>query len=67
MSVAKVLELSSQSPESFDHAIREGLQRARRTVKGIQGAWIKDQEVLVEDGQIRGYRVMMKITFELES
>ena len=66
MSVAKVLELSSESPESFDHAMREGLKRASKTIQGIRSVWVKNQEALVEDGEIRSYRVMMKVTFELQ-
>lgn len=66
MSVAKVIEISSSSPTSFDAAIKDGIARASKTVKGIQGAWIQDQQVVVADGQVTEYRVMMKVTFILE-
>jgi flavin-binding protein dodecin len=59
------MEITSQSPEGFDHAIKLGLERASKTVQGIRGAWIKDQQLVVEGGQIRMYRVDMKLTFEL--
>jgi len=65
MSVAKVIEISSQSDKSFDDAIRQGIDRANKTIKGVQGAWIKEQQVIVENGTIRGYRVDMKVTFIL--
>jgi len=65
MSVAKVIEISSQSPTSFDDAIREGIKRASKTVKNIKSAWIQEQQVLVEDSKIVGYRVDMKLTFLL--
>lgn len=66
MSVAKVIEISSSSPVSFDAAIKDGIARASKTVKNIQGAWIQDQQVVVADGQVTEYRVMMKVTFILE-
>jgi dodecin len=67
MSVAKVIEISSQSLNSFEEAIRQGIERAAETVKGIRGAWVSEQHVQVEDGKITGYRVNLKITFLLES
>ncbi|MFY9825709.1 MAG: dodecin family protein [Thermoanaerobaculia bacterium] len=65
MSVAKVIEISSQSPTSFDDAIREGITRASKTVKNIKGAWIQEQQVVVESSKVVGYRVDMKLTFLL--
>jgi dodecin len=57
MSVARVTELSATSEISFDDAVKEAGARARRTLRGIEGAWIKDQNVLIEDGSITGYKV----------
>jgi dodecin len=65
MSVAKTVELVSTSTVSFDHAITQGIERANKTLKGVKGAWIADQEVAVEDGKISEYRVRMKVTFVL--
>ncbi len=66
MSVAKISEISSSSSVSFDDAIRKGIERANRTLKNVQGAWISEQKVDVQDGVVSNYRVMMKITFVLE-
>ena len=65
MSVAKIIEISSQSPTSFDDAIREGVTRASKSVKNIKSAWIQEQQVVVENSKIVGYRVDMKLTFLL--
>lgn len=65
MSVAKVIEICSGSPKSFDDAISQGIARASQTVKDIRGAWVKEQSVVVENGQITEYRVDMKVTFVL--
>ena len=65
MAVAKVIEISSASPESFEAAIGEGIAQASKTVEDIRGAWIKEQEVVVENAEIKEYRVKMKVTFVL--
>jgi dodecin len=41
--VAKVIEVSSESTESFDDAIRRGIAKASETVHGIRGTWIKSR------------------------
>ena len=66
MSVAKVIEITSSSSESFETAIREGIARASKTLKNIEGAWIKEQQVSIKDGRITGYRVNMMVTFILD-
>jgi flavin-binding protein dodecin len=66
MTVAKTMEITAESPESFDAAIKKGVGRASETVKNLQGAWVKDQKCLIENGKITSYRVNMKVTFVLE-
>jgi dodecin len=66
MSVARVTELSAISETSFEDAIQRGIARATSTLRGVEGAWIKDQNVMVEDGNITGYKVNMEVTFVLE-
>lgn len=67
MTVAKITEISSQSPKSFEDAVQQGLARAAKTIRNIQSAWIKEQQVTVNGkGQITAFRVDMKITFVLE-
>ncbi len=66
MSVAKVIEISSESPVSFEKAISEGIERASKTVHNIKSAWVKSQSVVVERGKITEYRVDLKVTFLLD-
>ncbi len=66
MSVARVTELSAISPNSFEDAIQEGIHRATSTLRGVEGAWIKDMNVMMENGNITGYKVNMEITFILD-
>jgi flavin-binding protein dodecin len=66
MSVAKVSEISSTSNKSFEDAIEQGLARAGKTIRGIRSAWIKEQQVRLENGKITAYQVNMMVTFVLE-
>ncbi len=66
MSVAKVIEISAESDKSFEDAISQGIETASETVKNIKGAWVKEQNVLVEKGKIVGFRVDLKVTFVLK-
>jgi flavin-binding protein dodecin len=66
MAVAKIIEITAQSSESFEDAIKQGIAKASETVHGIEGAWVKEQKVIVEDGNITGYRVDLKVTFVLD-
>lgn len=63
MPVAKVIELSASSNESFGDAIRQGIARATKSVDDVRGAWVKEQKVVVDKGNITEYRVDMKVTF----
>jgi dodecin len=66
MSIARVTELSAISERSFEDAIDQAVARATKTLRGVQGAWVKDMNVMIEDGNIVGYKVNVEITFELE-
>jgi hypothetical protein len=66
MGIARVTELSATSQTSFEDAINEAVARATETLRGVEGAWVKDQNVLIEDGNIVGYKVNVEITFMLE-
>ena len=66
MSVARVTEISATNPESFDAAVREAINRATSTLRNVEGAWVKDMNVLISDGNIVGYKVNLAVTFILE-
>ncbi len=66
MSVARVTELSATSQTSFEDAINSAISRATQTLRGVEGAWVKDMNVLIENGNITGYKVNLAVTFELE-
>lgn len=66
MSVARVIEISSTSDKSFEDAIHQGIARASQTLRNLKNAWIKEQQVRLEDGKIVAYQVNMEVTFVLE-
>ena len=66
MSVARITEISSSSNKSFEDAIAQEVARAAETVHGMRSAWVKEQEVQIENGKISEYKVIMKITFVLD-
>jgi hypothetical protein len=67
MTVAKVTEILASSPTSFDDAIKTGLDRAHKTLRGLKSAWIQSQHVKLDDkGQIKEYRVQLKVAFGVE-
>ena len=63
MSVAKTSEITASSSKSFEDAIRIGIRKMSKTVNNIEGAWVKEQKVVVENGEVAAYRVTMKVTF----
>ncbi|MEM8788358.1 MAG: dodecin family protein [Pseudomonadota bacterium] len=66
MSVARVTEIISSSATSFEDAVKQGIDRASKTLKNVEGAWVQDQKVTCKDGAITEYRVILKVTFILE-
>ncbi len=66
MSVATVTEISAVSEKGFEDAVQQVIARANKTLRNIQGAWVKDMNVMIQDGSITGYKVNLEVTFVLE-
>jgi dodecin len=66
MTVARVTEISATSEQGFEDAINQGIQRATSTLRNVEGAWVKDMNVLISDGNIRGYKVNLAVSFVLD-
>jgi flavin-binding protein dodecin len=67
MAVASVSKITASSTDSFDAAVREGLQRASKTLRGITGLHVVEQKASVQAGKIAEYRVTLEVTFVLEN
>jgi flavin-binding protein dodecin len=66
MSVARVTEISAISEQGFEDAVRQAIARATKTLRNVEGAWVKDMNVMIEAGNITGYKVNLEVTFVLE-
>ena len=66
MSIARTTEITSSSDKSFEDAIKKGVKRYSKTIDNVEGAWVKEQKVVVKGGDISEYRVTMKVSFVLK-
>ena len=66
MSIAKTSEITASSDKSFEDAVRKGIKRFSKTIKNVQGAWIKEQKVVIDGDDVTEFRVTMIVTFILD-
>jgi flavin-binding protein dodecin len=66
MSIARTTEVTASSSKGFEDAVRKGIKRFSKTINHVEGAWVKEQKVVVSDGEVSEYRVTMKVTFILD-
>ncbi|EMQ96282.1 dodecin family protein [Xanthomarina gelatinilytica] len=65
MAVLKVIEVLSNSKESWEDATRKAVKEASKTVKNIKSVYIKEQSAIVNGDQVTEFRVNVKLTFEV--
>ena len=65
MGVARTTEISASSKKGFEEAIETGIKRFAETINNVEGAWVKEQKVVVKNGEVAEYRVTMKVSFLL--
>lgn len=63
MSIAKIIEVSSESTKSFDDAAANAIRDVGKTVKNIKHVYVKDFEIYVQDDGSHVYRTNCKVTF----
>ena len=66
MSIARITEISATSTTGFEDAIKQGVTRASKTLRNVRSAWVKEQQVRVENGGIIEYQVNLMVTFVLD-
>lgn len=66
MSIARVTEISSTSTKSFEDAIQRAVTRATDTLRNVRSAWVKEQQIKIDNGTIVEYQVNLMITFVLD-
>jgi len=66
MSVMKVVELMASSKKSWEDATAKAVKKAGKSIKNIKSAYVQDQSVVVNNGEVTEYRVNLKVTFEVK-
>jgi dodecin len=66
-SVYRVTDVIGVSTESWEAAARSAVQTAAATVRDLRVAEVVRQDVVIENGQISGYRVRLALSFKYES
>ncbi|WP_030244507.1 dodecin [Streptomyces sp. NRRL S-350] len=64
--VYRVTEIVGSSTESVDAAIRNGVERAARTLRNLDWFEVGQVRGHLEDGRIKHYQVCIKVGFRLE-
>lgn len=65
MAVLKVIEILSNSEKSWEDATARAIKKASKSIKNIRSAYVQNQNVTVENGKVKEYRVNLKVTFEV--
>jgi len=67
MAVLKVVELMTESKDSWEDATQKAVSKAGESIKGIRSVWVKDMSASVgKNGKISSYRVTCKVSFEVK-
>ena len=66
MAVARITQIIGASPHSWEDAVRNALERANRTLRGITGIEVLKENAAVENGRVAEFRAMVQVTFILE-
>ena len=67
MSVYRVTEVIGVSEESWEDAAREAVKTAAATVRGLRVAEVIRQDVTIENGQVKNFRVRLGMSFKYET
>lgn len=62
----RLTEIVGSSPDGIDAAIRNGIERAARTLRHIDWFEVTQVRGVVEDGQVGHFQVGLKVGFRLE-
>ena len=65
MSIAKVIEVLAEG-DSIENAVQSAVSDASSTVRSIKHVYIEGMQAIVEDNQVKKYRINAKLTFVVE-
>ncbi|HVB08766.1 MAG TPA: dodecin family protein [Bacillota bacterium] len=67
MAVVNVIELVSDSEQSWEDAVKHAVAEASRTVRGITGVEVVNLTATVDEGKIKSYRANVNVAFLVEA
>ena len=67
MSVYRVTEVIGVSEQSWEEAAREAVRTAAGTVRDLRVAEVIRQDVTVENGQVKNFRVRLGLSFKYDT
>jgi len=65
-SVYKVIELVGTSPESWEKAAANAVNRAGKSLRDLRIAEVITLDMQLEDGKVKAYRSKVKVSFKFE-
>lgn len=65
--VYKVIEIIGVSSESWEQAAQVAVQRAGQTLRDLRIAEVTEQDVQIENGQVKAFRVKLKVSFKFDN
>lgn len=66
MAVARQTQIIGASPHSWEDAVRNALERANKTLRGITGLEVVKENAAIEKGKIVEFRATLLVTFVLD-
>lgn len=63
-SVYKVIELIGSSPNSWEDAAKNAVEKAAKTLQELRIAEIDELDMKLEDGKVVQYRARVKVSFK---
>ena len=67
MAIVKVIEILSESKNSWEDAAKNAVAEASKTIKNIKSVYVQDQSCVINDGKVDAFRVNVKISFAVNS
>ena len=65
-SIYKIIELVGTSPDSWEDAAANAVERASETLRDLRVAEVSELDMKVEDGKVVAFRARVKVSFKFE-
>jgi hypothetical protein len=66
-SVYKVVELIGSSPNSWEDAVKNVVEKASQSLRDLRVAEVSELDVRLENGKIAAYRAKVRVSFKVEA